>query len=194
MKMKRYSKVLIYMVIALAVGGFASCSKSKSYSELLRTEEKAVNWYMSNQRVVNEVPADSVFETGVDAPFYKMDEDGYVYMQVVNPGTKDNKARKDQLIYFRYMRTNILDMYEGKNPESTGNANDLNNNNATSFRFNNLEIQSSAKYGSGVQLPLHYLGLDCEVNIVIRSYYGFNGESGQCQPYVYNIKYFPAMY
>ncbi len=182
------------LLVAMFAIGALSCSKDKSYSELLRSEEKAVNWYMSNQKIVSSVPKDSVFETGPDAPFYRMDQDGYIYMQVVNPGTKDKKAKKDQLIYFRYMRTNIIDMYEGRNPSPSGNADNLNGNNSTSFRFDNLDIQSSASHGSGVQLPLRYLGIDCEVNIVIRSYYGFISETGACQPYIYNIKYFSAQY
>lgn len=188
------SKATVCAALGLMLALVCSCSKSKSYSEMLRTEEKAVNWYLSNQRVVNEVPEDSVFETGEDAPFYRMDEDGFVYMQVVSPGSPDKKAKDDQQIYFRYLRTNVLDMYEGKNPQPSGNANNLQNNNASSFRFNNLEIQSSAKYGSGVQLPLRYLGLDCEVNMIIRSYYGFADETGAVQPYIFNIKYYPAQF
>lgn len=170
-----------------------ACSKSKSYSELLKDEEKAVNWFMSNQKVVSAIPKDSVFETGENAPYYRMDEDGYIYMQVVDPGTKGNMAKNDQLIYFRYMRTNIISMYRGENPAPQGNANDVSNT-SSSFRFNNMQLSNSQNYGSGVQLPLHFLPIDCEVNIVIRSYYGFKGETGTCQPYVYNIKYYPAVY
>lgn len=182
---------LIGLFILLAS---ASCNKSKSYSEMLNDEEKATNWYLSNQKIINEIPADSVFLTGPDAPFYKMDEDGFIYMQVINPGNSEKKARDGQQIFFRYMRTNILDMYNGLDPKPMGNANDVGNANATSFRFNNLEASTSATYGSGIQTPLRYLGLDCEVNLVLRSYYGFSGETGQCQPYLYNIKYYPAYY
>jgi len=171
-----------------------ACSKSKSYSELLRDEEKATNWYMSGQKLISEVPADSVFISGPDAPFYRMDEDGNIYMQVVNPGTKGNMAKTDQLIYFRYMRTNIIHMYNGLNPSPEGNANNVGNNNSSSFRFDNMYVTNSQQYGAGVQLPLHYLPVDCEVNVVIRAYYGFSGEQGTCQPYVYNIKYYPALY
>ena len=171
-----------------------ACSKSKSYSELLREEEKATNWFMANQRIIGEVPADSVFQTGKDAPFYKMDDEGYLYMQVINPGSPDKRAKQDQLIYFRYMRTNLNELYKGNDLGPSGNANNLNGSNQSSFRFNNYTLPSSSAWGSGVQMPLRYLGLDCEVNIVIRSYYGFTEEQGACQSFLYNIKYYPAQY
>lgn len=141
------------VVLSLAMG---ACSESKSYSELLRDEEKAVNWYMSNQKVVTEIPADSVFISGKDAPFYRMDEEGDIYMQVVNPGTPGNMAAKDQLIYFRYMRTSIIGLYQGLNPQPVGNANNVGNN-TCSFRFQNMYVTNSQNYGSGIQLPLNYL-------------------------------------
>lgn len=191
--MKRYKLPLLIAVLTILIGS-ASCSKTKSYSELLRQEERAVNWYMAQHKIVNEIPKDSIFEYGEDAPFYRMDEDGYIYMQVLNPGNLKDKAVKNQLVYFRYMRTNIEEMYEGLNPTPSGNANNVGAGNATFFRFGNTELASSLKYGSGIQEPLKYLGLDCEVNIVIRSYYGLQAEIGYCQAYLYNVRYFPALF
>lgn len=190
----RITRHIYLLAAAILVIATAACSKSKSYSEMLRDEEKATNWWLANQKIVNEVPSDSVFIVGEDAPFYKMDEDGYIYMQVVNPGDPKRKAKTGQQVFFRYMRTNILDMYLGYNPQPSGNANNVGNGNAYSFRFDDLYASTSQNYGSGIQVPLKYLGLDCEVNLVLRSYYGFNGETGQCQPYIYNIKYYPAYY
>lgn len=191
MKITRHIYLLAAVIVLLAT---AACSKSKSYSEMLRDEEKATNWWLANQKIVNEVPADSVFLTGKDAPFYKLDEDGYIYMQVINPGDPAKKAKKGQQVFFRYMRTNILELYRGNNPQPSGNANDVGGGNSTSFRFEDLSASTSLQFGAGIQMPLRYLGLDCEVNLVLRSYYGFNGETGQCQPYIYNIKYYPAYY
>lgn len=191
--MKKIYIFALGLLGALTLLGSA-CSKSKSYSELLRDEEKAVNWYMSNQKVISEIPADSVFISGPDAPYYRMDEDGNIYMQVVNPGTRGNKVADDRLVYFRYMRTNIISLASGDNPSPSGNANDVGGNNTCSFRFNNMQVSVSQNYGYGVQLPLFYLPVDCEVNLVIRAYYGFNGEAGTCQPYLYNIKYYPAQF
>ncbi|MBD5231621.1 MAG: DUF4827 domain-containing protein [Bacteroidales bacterium] len=187
-KLKTIILTLTGLVLMLS-----ACHDSKSYSELLREEERAVNWYMSNHRVVNEVPADTVFETGKDAPFYKLDEEGNLYMQVVSAGTPGNKAKYDQQIYFRYMRENIIAMQMGYNWPAEGNADDVGNNSRW-FRFNNMYIKNSQQYGMGIQTPLRYLPIDCEVNLVVRAYYGFSGEQGTCQPYVYNLRYYPAIY
>lgn len=192
--MKKYCSLILMFGALLMLTGISACSKSKSYSELLRTEEKAVNWFMAQHEIVSSVPEDSVFEVGKDAPYYRMDEEGYVYMQVLKTGDLKNKAKKDQQIYFRYMRTNIQEMYDGLNPQPTGNAGSVGADNACSFRFGNLELPSTIAWGSGIQTPLRYLGIDCEVNIVIRSYYGVQSEMGACQAYLYNVRYFPANY
>lgn len=184
---KRY--FIGFAAFAAIMVAASSCSDSVSYSELLNEEEEATNWFMANQKIVTEVPADSVFQYGEDAPYYRMDEDGFIYMQVINPGTKNNKAKDDELIYFRYMRTNIKEMYQNLDPSPEGNADDMGNA-STSFRFKNLTLSSSYMYGSGIQLPLHYLGVDCEVNLVIRSYYGFTATQSECIPFVYNVKYY----
>ena len=187
----RKNKLNFILGVFVTMAGIltTSCSKTVSYSELLNQEEEATNWYMANQKIINEIPADSIFEYGKDAPFYKMDKDGYLYMQVVAPGSKDNMAEDNELIYFRYLKTNIKYLYEGLSVSPSGNANDMSES-PTYFYFNNMSMSSSSTHGSGVQLPLHYLGVDCEVNMVIRSYYGNAGEIGQCQPYIYNLKYY----
>ncbi len=82
----------LLLLVALAAG-LGSCNKSKSYSEYLREEEHVVNIYLSGQRVEMNVPADSIsFEMGLDAPFYRLDEDGYIYMQVISKGDMDDRV------------------------------------------------------------------------------------------------------
>lgn len=76
-------------------------------------------------------------------------------------------------------------------PEGEGNAADMEYN-PMYFRFGNYSLQSSAQYGSGIQLPLSYLGIDCEVNIVIKSQYGFTSEMTNVVPYLYNVRYFKS--
>ena len=62
----------------------SACDDSKSYADLLRDEEAAVNWYLAQNRVEPRVPEDSVFKVGKDAPFYRMNNDGTVYMRVIS--------------------------------------------------------------------------------------------------------------
>ena len=70
--------------ISLAALAFTACDDTKSYAELLTDETHYVNAYLANQRVVASIPADTVFETGPDAPYYRLDEDGNLYMQVLD--------------------------------------------------------------------------------------------------------------
>ena len=189
-KMKKNIFILAGLVLALLS---TSCDKTKSYSELLTEEEHAVNWYMAQQEIVPYVPADSIFETGASAPFYKMDEDGYVYMQVIDPGDLNNKPQKGQTVYYRYKYKNVKDMYNGYNPSWVGNSDNLLQS-PSSLIYGTTVITSTLELGEGLQVPLRYLGYDCEVNIVIKSPMGHTKLQTECMPYLYNIKYFKAEY
>lgn len=169
-----------------------SCDDSKSYAELLSDENQAVNRFLVNQRVDNTMPTDTnfVFETGEKAPYYRLDEDGNMYMQVINPGTPGNYAKDDQIIYFRFTRYNLLAYVDDTLPEGDGNDQNMNSMNSW-FRFNNFSQQSSYQWGAGVQMPLRYLPIDCEVNIVIKSQYGIYDEMTYVIPYLFKLRYFP---
>lgn len=187
-------KKSIYAFIGCALLMLAtSCDKTKSYSELLTEEEHAVNWYMAQQEIVPYVPADSVFEVGAEAPFYKMDEDGFVYMQVIDTGDLDNRPKKGDIVYYRYKYKNVKDMYNGYTPSWIGNADNLLES-SSSLIFGTTVITSTVQLGEGLQVPLKYLGYDCEVNIVIKSPKGPTKLQTECIPYLYNIKYFKAEY
>jgi hypothetical protein len=168
-----------------------SCSDSTSYADLLTSETHATNAYLADHRVVNSVPADSIFEEGEDAPFYRLDEDGMVYMQVINSGDRSDKAASDQLIYFRFTRYNLKTWAQTGELEGEGNADDFDYS-STSFRYGNYTLSSSYQYGSGIQLPLAYLGVECEVNLIIKSQYGFTSEIANVIPYLYHVRYFKS--
>lgn len=182
----------LYFLMALAsvLTAITSCSDKKSYADLLTDETHAVNYFLAGQKVINEIPADSIFETGPNAPYYRMDPDGNIYMQVIDAGDfKNNHVEDDEQIYFRFTRYNLLTYQSTGEMIGEGNAINLNYG-ATWFRFNNLTLTSSVQYGTGIQLPLNYLGVDCNVNIVIKSQYGFTEEIAYVQPFLYNIRYY----
>lgn len=188
-------KYIVGLVIAFAVSGFlTSCNDSKSYAELLTDENHAVNNFLADNRVDNTIPTDStfVFEIGPNAPYYRLDEDGNIYMQVIKSGTPGNYAQKDQVIYFRYTRYNLYDYINGVLGEGNGNETDMAYQN-TWFRYDNFSLQSSYQWGTGVQMPLKYLPIDCEVNIVIKSQYGFYDEMAYVIPFLFRIRYYPQM-
>lgn len=171
-----------------------SCSDTKSYAELLTEENMAVNNFLADQRVCNTIPTDTnfVFETGPNAPYYRLDEDGNVYMQVINPGTKGMYADPEQIVYFRFTRYNLYQYKDKTLPDGTGNESDLTSGNAW-FRYGNYTLESSYRWGSGLQQPLQYLPIDCEVNIVIKSQFGFYDETVYVIPFLYRVRYFPQI-
>lgn len=192
----------IAMVTALLVA--TGCSKSQSYSELLREEEQACNWYLAQYNIALELPEDYkdliTMHTlkddgtpyGEDAPFYKLDEEGYVYMQVVSADYSQMVAEGD-LVYFRYVQESIKDMYEGITPTPEGNGDYLPNG-STNFVYKNTYLTSTSAWGTGIQMPLQYVGYNSEVNLVLKSYYGFTDRQTYCIPYIINLKYFKPEY
>lgn len=182
----------------LAIMGItlASCDEGESYSDLLKEEQKVSNWFLAQHRVCNEIPADSVFEVGPDAPYYRLDDDGYVYMQVLNVGDGEIPAAGDQ-VYFTFTRYNIETMYEDKTLDIAGEGNQddfLASVGNTYFIYQNYSVTSSAQFGSGIQMPVSYLGYNSEVNILLKSYYGFSNENTTCIPFLVNTRYFKAEY
>ena len=180
--------IFFYALAPLFLVGLAACDDSKTYAELLVEENHYVNNFLADHRVINEIPADTVFEYGANAPYYRLDEDGQLYMQVIDPGTPGNMVEKNELLYFLFTRYNLAYYVDGEFSKSEGNDNVLGGN--YSFRFGNYELNSSYSFGAGIQAPLDYLPVDCQVNIVIKSQYGMPNEMSYVIPYLYSIRYF----
>ncbi|MDE7153744.1 MAG: DUF4827 domain-containing protein [Muribaculaceae bacterium] len=190
MKNNRIPLLLILLAVAtLFVIAGSSCNDSKSYAELLTDETHNVNAFLANQRVINEIPADSVFEVGPNAPYYRIEREGNIYMQVLSVGD-GGKVKPDQQVYFRYTRYD-LSRYAATDslPEGAGNSSDMEYE-PTWFRFQNYTLTSSAQYGAGIQMPLNFLQYNAEVNLVVKSQYGFTSEISYVCPFLYNIRYF----
>ncbi len=107
-------------VLAAIVLALCSCDDGKSYAELLREEDMYVNNFLADHTVAIGIPADTVFEYGPEAPFYRLNEDGTMYMQVLDPGTKGNMVKTNEQIYFRYTRW-ALSGYDGTLGTGEGN-------------------------------------------------------------------------
>lgn len=171
------------------------CNKSESYSNLLRTEEHSVNSFLATQDVRVKVPADSVLIYGDDAPFYKMNEDGTIYMKIINPGNLQKRAKYGDRVYFRFSCKNLNQWAAGYDPAWEGNSNNLNSSfGNTSFIYGNSILESSYKYGTGIQLPMKFVGDESEVYLVLKASSGFVSEQSSCTPYLFHIRYFKAEY
>lgn len=192
--MKKLNKILPFFAFFVAIC-LSSCEKTESYSELLRKEEKAVNWYLSGESVEVNIPADSIFIQGEDAPFYKMDEDGNVYMRVISEGDMNDRPQKGDRVYFRFSRMNLRNLYEAGFEQWVGNSNDLTSSlGSTSFIYDNYTLPSTYQYGTGIQLPLNYFGYNSQVRLVLKAAAGFTSEQSQCLPYVVDVRYFKGEY
>lgn len=172
--------------VVMAALAMTSCSDGKSYAQLLNEEDMYTNNFLADQHVELAIPADTVFEVGPNAPYYRLDDDGMLYMQVLEAGTKDNRVEDDEQIYFRYTRYPLALYSNGELPTGEGNNISLS---PAWFRYNNFQIQTSYQWGQGVQMPLRYLPVDCEVNIVIKSQMGITDESANVQPYLWKLTY-----
>ncbi|MDE7111831.1 MAG: DUF4827 domain-containing protein [Muribaculaceae bacterium] len=202
----KFNRFLTMAFVSAAALLSASCSDKESYADLLNDETHSVNAYLADFPVISSVPDDGAFITTASimesqglsreeaeklTPFYRMDEDGLIYMQVVSNGTTGVRAEEEQLIYFRFMRYNLKAWYEYDVWEGSGNATDLGTN-TTSFRYKNTTLTSTTQWGEGIQLPLEYLDLGCEVNIIIKSSMGPEEEIATVYPYLYNIRYYAS--
>ncbi len=189
--MNRLIHILLSLssVFALALT-LSSCDDDQSYTELLNEESKNVNLFLADHKVVGSVPADTVFEVGPDAPYYMLDQEGKIFMQVIDPGYGP-KATANQLVYFRYTRYNLTYYMTGEKLE----AYDSNENagyTGTYFRYGDYHLPSSTEWGSGIQMPLQYLPLNCTVNLIVKAEYGLTNEASYVQPMLFNIRYYPS--
>lgn len=187
--MKRiFNHSLILGMFALVL--LSACSDDQSYADRLNDERNAVNAFLANHRVVMSVPEDSVFEVGENAPFYRIDADGNVFMQVLNAGDKNDKAKTGEPIYFRYSRYNLSTWYaDGTWNVYSGNETSMDAM-SCSFNFSDYTLPTSSQWGYGLQFPLLFLGVECEVNLVIKSQYGFTNEITYVTPFFYHVRYF----
>lgn len=194
MKLKLFSILLGGVAMLL----MTSCEESYSYADLLRDERRACNSFLSGYEIVDEIPSDTVFEVGPDAPFYKLDPDGNVYMQVLVSGSKDKRPSDDQPVYFRFMRLDLNYLYTDGVEFWEGNAENMMAD-PTYFLYNNYTLNSSAYYGYGLQMPLQFIGLGgdgvypTKVNLLVKSQYGFTDEISDVVGYLYNISYYDNM-
>ena len=180
------------MILAsLALMVLTACNNDQSYADRLNEARNAVNAYLANHRVVMSIPKDSVFEVGENAPFYRVDVDGNVYMQVLNAGDRKNdRARRGEPIYFRYSRYNLSNWYTYGTWSITSGNEDTMDAVACSFNYSDYTLPSSSQWGYGLQYPMNFLGVECEVNLIIKSQYGFTNEMTLVTPFLYHVRYY----
>lgn len=184
-----YLSKLLFALSILAIG-LSSCSDDQSYTDLLNEESKNVNLFLSDHKVIGSIPADTVFQTGPDAPFYMIDDEGKIFMQVIDAGSGP-KATTNQLVYFRYTRYN-LSYYKSDEELPLYDSNENAAYPGTYFRFGDYQLGSSTEWGTGIQEPLRFLPLNCRVNLLVKAEYGWTAELSEVQPMLIKIRYYPS--
>ncbi|MCM1356501.1 MAG: DUF4827 domain-containing protein [Staphylococcus sp.] len=159
--------------------------------DLQKTERRAIKSYLSKFDVIDKLPAVTDIQVGSVAPFYKLDNDGKVYMQVVKMGAEP-AAVTGEKIYFRFLRYDLLYyLNNGLLPNGTGNMTDISQD-ATSFTLGS-DNEETKQWGTALPLPMQIgLPLGSEVNLVVSSEAGITNEISSVIPYLYNIRYYKA--
>lgn len=191
MMMNITKKLAMFAATAMLAVAASSCSDEVSYADRLNSERNACNAFLATKRVVNEIPADTIFEVGENAPFYRIDNEGNVYMQVIKSSDrKADKAKVSETIYFRYTRYNIVSWYEtGSLIPYDGNATDMSTS-SSYFNYSDYTLPASSQWGYGLQMPLNFLGVECEVKLLVKSQYGLTSEISYVMPFLYHVRYF----
>lgn len=192
-KLRNAEKAIAGFLLLFCMTFAAGCSKSESYSDMLKSEEKAVNWFLSNHRVDNNIPEGGKFEVGSDAPYYRLDDEGFIYMQVLETGNPAEPVKNGDKVYFLYSRQNIRNLWELgaaqiDSNEQTGTLSEY------YFFLGDTSSKNGTLFGKGIQIPLSYLPYHSEVNLVVKSQLGFSIDQSECVPYFINIKYWKPPY
>ncbi len=170
-------------------GSITITQKELTFEDMLKHEDKAIKAFLENQTVIDELPSGNTFETGSDAPFYKLGGTG-VYIQVISKGSESFNV--GERVYFRFERWQLLTYFTtGKLNNSLGNFNDVSQNTAF-FTFGGQET-STKQWGEGIQLPLKYDIGNGEVNLIIPSQQGLQTEIANVTPFLYHIRYFKSI-
>lgn len=177
------------LITSCGLLSLSSCSSGESYSDLLNDENQDVNRFLADQLVAGQWPGEN-YEYGEKAPYYQIDEDGALFMKVLVPGNPDDMAEYNDQIYFRFDRAALREYTSWDALVWSGNATTLPMG-AASFRFDNYTLSSTSQYGEGIQAPLKYLGVGCQVYLVVKSTVGIqaNNENASVIPYIYRISY-----
>lgn len=147
-------------------------------------EELAIKSFLSQYQTVVHLPDINTISVGENAPFYKIDDDASVYMQVIRLGSGTSASTGDK-IPFRFERTSLLNLYEGKETTPSGNMND------PVYSDTYFYLGDYSTWGSAIQLPLELgLPLGSEINLIVPSLCGLVSEQPNIEPYLYRLVYY----
>ena len=181
--MKKGFNILMILCAALAV---ISCSKTKSYTDMLNDEKKAVNRFLDENgyEVLSDFPADSVFKAN---EFVKL-ENG-VYLNIIDKGTTDRAELNKTKILYRCELHHLLYgdtiVYSNYGPHSNGT-------DPIPFTYGDYSKSdpndpSYIWVSEGMQEPLKYVGHRSKVKLIVPFKRGTYSDQGKGNPVYYEV-------
>lgn len=163
--MKKGFYILLIMFTAMVV---VSCDKTKSYTDMLNAERKAIDQLIDENgfEILDEFPKDTVFKA---KQFVEL-ENG-VYLNIIDRGTKDTAVYGSTIVLSRFSVRFFL------NGDTTVTGNLGEHSNGTSpveFRYGTYTSSNSGYYNPfdvfispGMASALQYVGDSSRVSLIV---------------------------
>ena len=181
--MKRGFNMLLILCAALAA---ISCSKTKSYTDMLKDEKKAINRFLDENgfEVLSDFPADTVFG---EKEFVKL-ENG-VYLNIIDRGTADRATMNRTKILYRCKLHHLLYgdtlVYVNYGPHSNGT--DPIPFTYGDYSSSNPSDPSYVWVSEGMQEALKYVGHRSKVKMIVPFKYGTYADQSKGNPVYYEV-------
>ncbi|CAK7021039.1 MAG: hypothetical protein PARBB_01378 [Parabacteroides distasonis] len=188
--MKKGFNILLILCAALVA---ISCSKTKSYTDMLKDEKKAIERLIDENdfEILDDFPKDSIFK---ENQFVKL-ENG-VYLNIIDKGSDQRAVQyKTKILYRCNMRffMNADTVIGNYGPHSNGTL-PYPSNGINSVPFTYGEYSSSSMYelsysfvSEGIQEPLKYVGDRAKVKIIVPFKRGTYYDQSKGLPVYYEI-------
>lgn len=181
--MKKGFNILLILCAAIVA---ISCSKTKSYTDMLKDEEKAIERLIDANgfEILRDFPADTVFK---ENQFVEL-ENG-VYLNIIDKGTDQRAVQYSTKMLYRCKMKYFLNvdtlMIENYGPHSNGTS-------PISFTYGDYSMNSpydpSYYYVSeGLQEPLKYVGDRAKVKLIVPFRRGAYYDQSNGNPVYYEI-------
>lgn len=189
--MKKGFNILLILCAALVA---ISCSKTKSYTDMLKDEKKAIERLIDANgfEILDDFPKDSVFK---ENQFVKL-ENG-VYLNIIDKGSNERAVQyKTKMLYrckMRYFLEVDTLVYENYGPHSNGTF-PCPSNGINSVPFTYGDYSSSNMYelsysfvSEGIQEPLKYVGDRAKVKLIVPFKRGTYYDQSAGNPVYYEV-------
>lgn len=192
---KGFDIVLIVCAALLAV----SCGKTRSYTDMLKAEEKAIDRLITTNdfEILKDFPEDTIFK---DNQFVKLDND--VYLNIIDRGTSQRAVSGRTNILYRCIVSYPMDSTYLYTPYVYGGGKYMDgkfvnygpNSNGTEpyeMTYQDPDIytsQVSGDYASvGLMTALKYVGDGAKVKLIVPFKRGLYNDNTYGQPAYYEI-------